>query len=88
MSVAMPVAVSAPLEKFRCVPATVLPLPIWRGLIPPLRPFGPAPSDWVRLNMDSNSIRVDLKAVVLTLAMLLPMTFSRLWLLSRPERPV
>src|SRR2546426_12261020 len=87
-SVATPVALMAPLEKFRCVPAMETPRPIARGLVPPLVALGAVPSEKLRLNVGANVMRLDLNAVVLTLAMLLPITSSRRALAARPESPV
>ncbi len=56
------------------MPATVMPRPIWAGLMLPRPPDGAvAPwSVWERMSWKFT--RPDLKPTVLTLAMLLPMT--------------
>src|SRR5438552_963635 len=87
-SVATPVALIAPLEKFRWVPAMLTPRPICPGLVPPLVVPGAVPNEKLRLKVGANDMRLVLNAVVLTLAMLLPMTSSRRALAASPERPV
>ena len=71
-----PVGVMDPVLKSRWVPATLTPRPICTGFEPPVDCPGGVPSLNVRENWVLKSIRLDLNAVVLTLAMLLPMTLS------------
>src|SRR5688572_19748714 len=87
-SVATPVAEIAPFPMLRCVPAMEMPRPTWPGLVPPLADPGAVPSEKLRLKVGANAMRLDLYAVVLTLAMLLPITSSRRELAERPESPV
>ena len=73
-SVTMPVALIAPLLKFRCVPAMAVPRPIWTGLLPPVVTLGAVPRPKLRLNVGAKIIRFDLYAIEFTFAMLLPIT--------------
>src|SRR5450755_2911658 len=66
---------------------TWTPRPIWAGLTPPVVAFG-APADrrvWLRVS--SNSTELDLKPVVLTLAMLFDTTSINSWCARRPLMP-
>src|SRR5689334_14932903 len=83
-----PVAVTEPGLVLRWVPAILTPRPIWNGLVPPETVEGAEPSPRLRLNTVENTSRLLLYAVVLTLAMLLPMTSMFRELAVRPDRPV
>src|SRR5437762_5390760 len=85
---ASPVAVTEPPVVLRWVPAILTPRPIWNGLVPPDTPDGAEPRPRLRLKTVEKSRRLDLYAVVLTLAMLLPMTSMFRELAVNPERPV
>src|SRR4051812_38836514 len=85
---ASPVAETEPPVVLRWVPAILTPRPIWNGLVPPRSAEGAEPVPSVRLNMVENIRRLDLNAVVLTLAMLLPITSMFRELALRPERAV
>src|SRR3954469_4892531 len=83
-----PVAVTAPPVVLRCVPAILTPRPIWNGVVPPELVEGAEPRPRLRLKTVEKSSRLDLNAVVLMLAMLLPMTSMFRELAVRPESPV
>src|SRR4051812_6538766 len=88
MLLVTPVAWFEPCVKFRAVPATWTPRPYWTAFVPPVVAVGP-PAPWtVWLSVSSNSVVLDLKPVVLTLAMLLAVTSSMRWWAPRPEMPV
>src|SRR5260221_5453027 len=67
---------------------TDAPRPRWLGLVPPKSVLGAAPPASVTYDCGLNKARLALNATVFTLAMLLPTTFIRVWLTSRPESPV
>ena len=72
----------------RCVPAIETPNPICPGLVPPVESLGAVPSEKFRLNVGAKIIRLDLNAIVLTLAMLLPITSKLRALAANPDNPV
>ena len=87
-SVGTPVALIEPLVKFRCVPAIETPSPICPGFVPPVLSLGAVPSEKFRLNVGAKIIRLDLNAIVLTFAMLLPITSKLRALAANPDNPV
>src|SRR5690625_4198804 len=87
MSVLRLVSWAAPWVKFVVTPATRTPRPIWAGLVPPWPGCG-APAFWtIWLRVSWNCVWDALKPVVLTLAMLLPVTSSIVWWARRPLMP-
>src|SRR5690349_15318488 len=86
-SVAPPVTWAEPWLNLPVVAATCTPRPTWIGLVPPLAPLAaPAPvMIWLRVSWKTTVL--DLKPMVLALAMLLPVTSSIVWLARRPEMP-
>jgi hypothetical protein len=87
MSVERPVACAEPCAKFVEMPATRTPRPICAGLVPPCSAWGPAAPCVSCDRVSWNWVADDLNAVVLTLAMLLPVTSSMVWCERRPEMP-
>src|SRR5437899_5773245 len=83
-----PVAVTEPAVVLRCVPAILTPRPTWNGFVPPEMSLGEEPRLKLRLKTVEKSRRLDLYAVVFTLAMLLPMMSMLRELAVSPERPV
>src|SRR5690606_29270349 len=67
--------------------ATATPRPTVDGLMPVPPAVRPTPSSCCP-STSLKAARLRLKAVVLTLATLLPITSMRTWLLLRPETPV
>jgi hypothetical protein len=85
--VARPVAWVEPCAKLVEMPATSTPSPTWAGLVPPTPSWGPAAPVVSCESVSWNWADDDLNAVVLTLAMLLPVTSSMVWCERRPEIP-
>src|SRR5690606_25910365 len=87
MSVARPVFWLEPWVKLVEMPATCTPRPTWAGLEPPRSASGPV-APWVIWDKVSwNCTDEDLKPVVFTLEMLLPVASSIVWWARRPEIP-
>src|ERR1700754_2485385 len=88
-SVGRPVVCEEPWRKLVLVAATWTPSPIWIGLVPP-RPavaLAPEPAVSIWLRVSWKTVVLDLKPMVLALAMLLPVTSSMVWLTRRPLMP-
>jgi hypothetical protein len=69
------------------MPATSTPRPIWAGFVPPVSACAPPAPLTSCESVSWNCTADDLNAVVLTLAMLLPVTSSIVWWERRPEIP-
>src|SRR5689334_12658386 len=87
MSVLRPVICDAPCVKLVVMPATRTPRPTCAGLVPPTPGWAPPAFCRTWLRVSWNWVCDDLKPVVLTLAMLLPVTSSMVWWLRRPLMP-
>src|SRR6478672_10051634 len=87
-SVVRPVVWAEPWPKLVLVAPTWTPRPTWIGLVPPRVPG----EDWeapvsIWLSVSWKTVVLDLKPMVLALAMLLPVTSSITWLTRRPLMP-
>src|SRR5688500_1794044 len=84
MSVTLEVVLKAPWVLTCSTPATVIPMPTWTLLMPPRSSVGATAERIVDESMLWKLIRPDLKALVLTLAMLFPITSIYIWCILRP----
>src|SRR6266540_3062513 len=83
-SVVLPVVFRAPWVFSMSMLATDEPRPTWAALMPPRPSPGATEPRMVCESMVWNATRLPLKAVVLTLAMLLPITSMKIWWFFRP----
>ena len=86
-SVFFPVCCTEAFVKRRSTLAIFMPRPTCLGFVPPMLPFGAdAPERFCEI-ISAKVTRLDLNPVVLTFAMLLPMTSMRVWCPLSPETP-
>src|SRR3954447_7284181 len=87
MSVFLPVDCVEPWVRFVAMPATWTPRPTCAGFVPPELACAKRAPEVSCDRVSWNWTAEDLNAVVLTLAMLLPVTSSIVWWERRPEIP-